>query len=147
MLPSYEPLDDNTLTITAEFELTRHVVVFRHRYRIAIPNMQFVTLLVLVRARIRKSTGFASAGSFDADSKPALHQSIRRLRRDFDDVLGSKQGQRLIRHVGKSTYELVIPRSSIHVMPAIRDLVPDHIPAYLANDIITEEDDCQQPVR
>lgn len=142
MLSSYQQLDDNTLTITAQLEQTRHVVVFGRRFRIKIPNTQFVTLLVLARARIHKTTGFAPVSAFDFDSKPALHQSIRRLRGDFDESLGPSHGQHFIRHVGRSTYELFIQRSSIHVMPEIVELAPDHIPLRLANDLVAAHD-CQ----
>lgn len=134
-----ESREDFTLTVSAKICGTRHVVKVCDSIEVRIPNSRFITLLILIRARFHKSTGFASVSAFDVDSKSALHQSIRRLRKDFNEALGFSSGVHLIRHVGRSAYELAVQRSAIHVMPEIRELAPDHIPLALANDIVSDD--------
>ena len=117
------------LTLTGDTTSSSRFVSMFCGTTIALPEIRHIGLLVLICAKLRRSSGIAHLGDFSeagaAFEKPCLHQLIRRLRCDLDAALGSEIGNRLVFHHGRSRYSLQINLHEITVTPCFRDLEYD----------------------
>ena len=121
--------ESNTLLLTGQTKASRFIVlVGEDRIPIPIPESRFIGLLVLVDAKINRSSGRAELRDFESSGvafeKAHLHQLIRRLRLDFSVALGC-DGSGLVVHEGRSRYSLSISRHDIVIAPDFLELETD----------------------
>ena len=123
--------------ITGDTDSVGRFVVLFNEQTVKLSHHRFLTMLVLINARLCTLSGRAELSDFERSDvvygKTALHKVIQRLRDDLNSRLGAGCGDQLVQHNGRSRYTIAVDRAAITVSPTFRELKRDIAPLVYDN--------------
>lgn len=122
------------LVLAGAVESGRYLVRFGCS-TVRLPYTRFLALVDLVHARLTSTTGLTPLPALP-EKRYLVNQTLHRLRKDLDAVLGQGSGALLVVHANRRCYFLGLRAEQVVIDLSIADLAPNHLSSKLVSTLL-----------